>query len=176
MKTDRDHLDAAIDRVAARMVALPDDGEMTLRIVSALPERSSRLRWLMPQFAAIGALALAALAITVVLRTFDDRSTTVLRSAVLRSPAVELATAAVEHRTTREPASNVRRTFAAPSQNDRRTTDVPDHERSLPAIAAIRSLDFDSLAPVSLPEDAALTLEPLVIADLPLTADSFSPR
>lgn len=174
---EADRLDAAIDQVAARMVAVPDDGEMTLRIVSALPERPAwSLHWLMPRLAITAALAIAALGITVVLRTFDDRSTAVLRSAVLSSPAVELAAAALEHRTTREPASIVRRTFVEPSQSDRRTTDVLDHERSLPAIAAMRSLDFDSLAPVSLPEDAPLTLEPLAIADLPLTTDSFSPR
>ena len=56
-----DRLDTAIDHVASRMVAVPDDGEMTLRIVSALPERTSRLRWLIPQFAAIGVTVIVAL-------------------------------------------------------------------------------------------------------------------
>lgn len=174
---DADRLDSAIDHVAARMVAVPDDADMTLRIVGALPDRPAwSLHWLRPRIAITAALAIAALGVTVVLRTFDDRSTAVLGSAVFRSPAVELAGAALEHRTTREPASIVRRTFVEPSQHDHRTADVPDHERSLPAIAAMRPLDFDSLAPVSLPQDAPLTLEPLAIADLPLTTDNFSPR
>jgi len=51
-----------------------------------------------------------------------------------------------------------------------------DHERSLPALGAVTALAFDSLTPVSLPEDAPLTLKPLEIADLPLTADGVSPR
>ena len=55
-----DHLDSAIDQTAAGMVAVPDDPEMVARIVSALPERSARLGWLIPQFAALGAIVIAA--------------------------------------------------------------------------------------------------------------------
>jgi len=51
-----------------------------------------------------------------------------------------------------------------------------DFDRSLPAIVAIASLDFDSLAPDALPASEGLVLESLVIADLPLTAEPISPR
>jgi hypothetical protein len=170
---DRDRLDAVIDQVAARMVAVPDDCEMTLRIVSALPERASRLRWLIPQFAAIGALVIAAIMWTtrndrtpetvLVPTSAGTRMTGLANPVAANEPGTALRTMPlerVEHLERMEPAMSA----------------SADHERSLPAIAAMRSLDFESLAPVSLPEDAPLTMEPLAIADLPLTADSFSPR
>ena len=53
-------LDAAIDQVAARMVQVREDEDLALRIAAALPERSSRFSWLIPQFAAIAAFAIAA--------------------------------------------------------------------------------------------------------------------
>ena len=56
----RDDLDTAIDQVTARMVQVREDEDLALRIASALPERSSRFRWLIPQFAAFAAFAIAA--------------------------------------------------------------------------------------------------------------------
>jgi hypothetical protein len=51
-----------------------------------------------------------------------------------------------------------------------------DFDRSLPAIVAMEALTIDALAPANLTEEAPLTLTPLAIADLPLTAESNSPR
>jgi len=51
-----------------------------------------------------------------------------------------------------------------------------DFEHSLPSIAAVAALQLEVIAPATLPEDATLTLEPLALADLPLTADPISPR
>jgi len=68
----------------------------------------------------------------------------------------------------------VRRTVAEPPLTDRRTTmsaDAADHEFSLPAMAKVAALAVDTLPPASLPEDAPLTVAPLAIAGLPLTAD-----
>ncbi len=172
MNAEHDHLDAAIDAVAARLTHIEDNPALASRIVSALPERSAwSLHWLMPRLAITAALAVATT--IVVLRTFDEGSTEVLRTEVVSSPIVELP--APIARTVAEPSQIVRRTIVERPQNERRTIEVPDFERSLPSIAAARSLELDSLAPVSLPEDAPLTLEPLAIADLPLTAE-FSPR
>ena len=172
MNTTRDLLDDKIDAVAARLTHVDDDPAMVSRIVNTLPERSAwPLHWLMPRLAITAALLAAST--LVVLRPFDDRSTIVLRSAVLSS-AVEMAAAVPEHRTA--PALNVRRTFVERSQNERGTIDVPDFEHSLPSIAAVAALQLEVIAPATLPEDAPLTLKPLEIADLPLTADSFSPR
>jgi hypothetical protein len=172
--SNRDQLDAAIDQVAMRMVAVPDNGELTQRIVAALPERTSRLRWLIPQFAAIGALVIAALIWT----TGNDNTP---ESAMLPSSIGTSVIAFAIPVAANEPGTALRtmpleRLERVARMEPRVAAESVDHERSLPAIAALRSLDFDSLAPVSLPEDAPLTLEPLAIADLPLTADSFSPR
>ena len=170
-----DRVDDAIDQVAARMTRVDDDAELAARIIASLPERSGwSLGWLLPRLAITAAVGLAAA--TVVLRTFDDRSTTVLRTFEGRSTDVQLAVAAPENRTSVEPPLIVRRTIVEPSSNDRRTIGAPDHERSLPSLGTVAMLPFDSLAPASLPEDAPLTLKPLEIADLPLTADIFSPR
>jgi hypothetical protein len=174
MNTRRDHLDDAIDHVAARLVHAADDATLSTRIVAALPERSGwRLSWLMPRLAVTAALAIGAS--LVVLRTFDDRSTNVLETFDGRSTDVQLAVAVPEHRPT-EPAASARRTIGESSSDDRRTVDRPDFERSLPALEGAGLLTFGALAPLTLPEDALLTLEPLAISDLPLTAETISPR
>jgi hypothetical protein len=175
MNTNRDHLDDAIDAFAARMTRVEENDAFAARVLASLPDRSPWIlhSWI-PRLAITAGLA--GITIVVVLQPFSVRSTTVLRSAVLSSPSVELAIAALEYRTTVEPPSIVRRTFVERPQNDRRTSDVADFERSLPALGAVTALVFDSLAPVSLPEDAALTLLPLATEDLPLTAETISPR
>src|SRR5688572_29320971 len=132
MSATRDRLDAAIDQVAARLVAVPDDGEMTLRIVSALPERTSRLRWLVPQLAAIGALAIAALVWTTrnsttpaiaTLSSSNGMPVTVLANTVLPSePGTALRTTPLERLEPLEPLEPL------PER---------DHERALPAIEAL---------------------------------------
>jgi hypothetical protein len=53
--------------------------------------------------------------------------------------------------------------------------DGPDFDRSLPAIDAMTALIVNDVTPGELAAPAALVLEPIVIADLPLTAESFSP-
>ena len=170
----RDQLDHAIDQVAARLTHVDEDDTLAARISSSLPERRGGLTWLLAGWAPrLAMLALAAFAVTVVLRTFDDRSTEVLRSAVLSSPAMQPA-AVTEHRTDVEPAQIVRRTVVERSQNDRRT--IQDFERSLAAVAAPDALILESLSPESLPAEDALAIAPLAIADLALTAESFPPR
>jgi hypothetical protein len=172
--SNRDQLDAAIDQVAAGMVAVADDGEMTLRIVSALPERRSRLRWLIPQSAAIGALVIAAF----MWATGNDNTP---ESATLPSSIGTSVIALANPVPANEPGTVLRTMPVERLERVERmepgvAAESVDHERSLPAIAAMRVLDFESLAPVSLPEDAPLTLEPLTIVDLPLAAESVSPR
>ena len=177
MNTNRDRLDESIDAVAARMTRVTEDATLASRIADALPERSRwTFSWLAPRLAITAALAIGVS--LVVLRTFDDRSTDVLRTEVTSSPSATqpVTLIAPEQRTRVEPPLIVRRTIAEPSSNDRRTIDAPDFDRSLPALETASALAFDSLAPVSLPEDAPLTLKPLEIADLPLTADIFSPH
>ena len=180
-----DHLDRAIDAVAARLTRVEQDDAFAQRIVNALPERSPT-HWWAPRLAFTAALAIGVSLVvlrmfdevsTGVLRTFDEGSTGVLRAAVVSSPAIQLAAAAPEHRTNVEPALITRRTIVEPPQNDRRTiVDVPDFDRSLEAIDALGALSLASVAPSVLPEDAPLTLPPLAIEELPLTAETISPR
>ena len=69
-----DRLDVAIDHVAARLVHVHEDEELAMRIASALPDRSSRFGWMLPQFGALAVFAVAA----VVWTMRDDAATTSL--------------------------------------------------------------------------------------------------
>jgi hypothetical protein len=170
-KADRD-LDSAVDHVAKRMVAVPDDPEMVARIVSVLPERSSRLGWLIPQFAALGLIVIA-----VVMWSTRERPAS---TAVL--PSTQIATASAlrgvitprEPGTTREPGTVVR------TQPVERLEPLEplraDFDRSLPALESMDSLMVSDLTPRELPASPALELAPLGVTDLPLTAESFPPR
>jgi len=172
-QADRDRLDEAIDLVAARMTHVDDDAALASRIVAALPERPAwSLHWLMPRLAITAALALATA--FVVLRSFDDRSATVLQTE--NAPAPVVAPAPVAQRAVVEAPPIVPRGIGRPASNAPRTAedlDRPDHDFSLPAIAAVAALNVDTLMPASLPEDEPLTVAPLTIADLPLGGESF---
>ncbi len=171
MNTNRDRLDDAIDRIAARMTNVEDDAALAGRIVAALPERSARSwRWLMPRLA-VGTFA--ALTVAVVLRPFYDGSTDVLRTEGANVPLAIAEPASNDRRTIVEPPVIVRRTPVEHPSNDRRT--ISDHEFSLPSIPAPEALIVDSMAPEALAGADALELASLVIADLPLTAE-FPPR
>ena len=166
----RDDLDQAIDAVAARLTRVVEDDALAARIANALPERSPwLLRSWIPRLAITAGLA--ALAIAVVLRTFDERSTNVLRTENAGAPFVELR-AAVEP-TAVEPEPIGRRTTVERSSNFGRTTE--DFERSLAAIAAPKAIVLSSLSPEALEASEGLVLAPLRIADLPLTAENDFP-
>lgn len=163
-----DRLDTAIDHVASRMVAVADDGEMTLRIVSALPERTSRLRWLIPQLAAIGAIAIAALFWTTrsntrpalaALPTLDGPNMVGLANAVAASePGTALRTMPLERL----------------ERLERLEPLEGDHERALSPMEAVAALLVPSMSPVEIPATELLTIAPIAVSDLPMTAESFS--
>jgi len=169
MNATHDRLDEAIDQVAKRLTRVEDNAALATQIISALPEHSRWFGW-KPRFA-LATVALAA-TIGVVLRPFDDRSSGVLRTGSGGAPFVQFR-AAVE-RTTVEPELIVRRTSVERPSNDRRTS--ADHERSLVALAPPAALSLKAVAPSELPGQGALAVEPLAIADLPLTAETISPR
>ncbi len=159
-------LDDAIDRVAARLTHVDDVPVLAARIANALPERSSgwAIGWVVA--------GLASLALIAVLRQFDEGSTVVLRTgnasvALTPSVAAALPTPAG---TTVEP-QIARRTFLEPSLNPRRTDDYVDHEFALPALAPAEALSMTSLNTDELPAEDALTIDPLGVAELPLSAD-----
>jgi hypothetical protein len=172
-----DEIDAAIDHVTARMVQVREDDELASRIARALPQRSSRFQWLLPQLAAITVVAIA---VGVwMLRDDTARSPHLPSSDVVAvidvpitvvavEPGTALRTSPVELLEPLEPLEPLKP--LEPLDGD------ADHERSLPAIEAVTALAVSDLSPGELPEAPALQLEPIAIADLPLTAESFPPR
>ena len=173
-----DRLDAAIDQVTARMMQVRDDEELALRIASALPERSSRFSWLIPQFAAIAAFAIAA----VVWTMRDTTTPSVLPSSGVAglvglpntvaaiAPGTAVRTVPLESAFARLSSGELRR------DRPLEPLDGADFERSLAPIEAMSAIVMNDVAPGELPASAALTLAPIEIIDLPMTAESFSPR
>ena len=84
----RDHLDEAIDHVATHLIRVEDNEGLSTRILSSLPDRSpwSLHSW-MPRLAMTAAIGIGVT--LVVLRTFDDGSTDVLRTENASAPFVE---------------------------------------------------------------------------------------
>jgi hypothetical protein len=158
--------DSAIDQVAARLVAVPDHhDQLAQRIVSALPDRSSRLRWLIPQFAAIAAVALA---IFVWTRTARPPVPAVLPSSAVTAmgalASVVNATAPGTPSFRSRPLEHAR--VAELSESSR-----SDFERALPALASVASLvmrevGVADLDPMPLSEPASIS-----IPDLKLSAE-----
>ena len=168
-----DHLDDAIDAVAVRMTRVEENDALASHIINALPERVTWFGWLFHAWAPRLAMIAVVVASGIVWGNRREVSTPGTSPLASSRPIITL-TALVA--SVREAAPN--RTMPleplaplAPLEPER-----VDHERSLPALGAVAALSFDSLAPSVLPEDAPLTLAPLAIADLPLTAESISPR
>lgn len=173
MNTDRDQLDDAMDHVVARMVRIEEDDTLASRIVSALPERNTWFGWLSHSWAP--RLAMIAMVVAVGL-VWGNRGQ-------IENAPIEPPLASAQPMTALAPlVASVReaepdRTMPLEHLEPVEPMElVNDFERSLDAIAAPDALVLQSLAPPSLTEDAPLTLEPLVIADLPMTAESLPPR
>jgi hypothetical protein len=169
----KDPIDTAIDQVAARMVQVREDADLALRIAAALPERNTWFGWWSHSWAP----RLAMIAIVVAAGLVWDK-----RGAIENAP-IEPPLARAQPMTALAPlVASVReaeRSRTMPLEHLEPVEPielVSDFERSLEAIPAPDALVLQSLAAPSLPEDAPLTLEPLVIADLPLTAETISPR
>ena len=158
----RPDLDAAIDRVATRLVALPEAAGLLPRVLARLPERASSPWWVaMPvQLAAGAALVLMAFLWA---RPLDGPAPPVTQSvAWIPEPAPHPAESQVA-----APASLIRETRRPAVAFDR-----PDHERSLAPVEPLPALAFESIAPMALEPEATVVLAPLVLTDLPLASES----
>jgi hypothetical protein len=172
-----DHLDHAIDQVAARLTHVDDNAALAARIISALPERVAWFGWLFRSWAP----RLALIAVVVAGIVWGSRVREV--SAPDASPIASsqpITTPTVLVASVREAAPN--RTMPLellerlePLEPSERMEPTADFERSLAAIAAPESLVLGALAPTVLPASERMIVEPLALTDLPLTAD-FSPR
>ena len=170
MNAQQDHLDDAIDTVAKQLTHVEHDPRLSARITSSLPGRSSwSLGWWAPRLAMIAVIVVAG----VVWGNRREVSTPVA-SPLANSRPITTPTALAAAVREAEPNRTMPLERLEPLE-PLEPSNV-DFERSLPAIGAVAALELDSLAPVSLPEDAPLTLEPLAISDLPLTPESISPR
>ena len=170
--TAPDRLDAAIDLVAARIVEVKGHEELAARIAAALPGRSSSFGWWLPQFAAIAAFAIAA-----VLWTARDTATPSLLPStdVVAMMAVPDSVAAAAPGTASRIASRTKPLEPLGLLEQAEPLDG-DFGRSLAPIAAIDALTVSELGAPELPAASPLVLPPIAITDLPLTAESFSPR
>jgi hypothetical protein len=172
---DRHPLDDAIDRVAARMTAVREDEAMTERIVAALPERPVFGAWLLHAWAPrLVAVALVVIGAALWNRNGIERpdSTRAARTSI--EPALVAFAPVV--------APNRPRTLEPLNRNEPLEPFEPfepfepDFDRSLPALAAMTTVNFEPLSARELPASRDITLAPIEIGDLALTSETFSPR
>ncbi|HYB93383.1 MAG TPA: hypothetical protein VEC39_00320 [Vicinamibacterales bacterium] len=166
MTPHRDRLDDAIDCVAARLTQVEDDPQLAARLISALPPRRISLRmfsgWA-PRLAAIGVVAMV---LAYLLTGNPTDVSPGVRALVHLAPYPPAMYSEVAAGVRVEDRSGERANLRA-RPNDAANDLWNDHERSL------ESLSLGELAAAELPADEALVVEPLAIADLPLTAESF---
>jgi hypothetical protein len=172
MNRDERVLDAAIDAVSKRLVDVPADADLAMRIVQSLPDRHSRARWLVPQLAAASAIVIA-------LVVWNTREQASLPLPVLPSIAVNGfgAPAAIEPlspgtHANPEPVRTQPLVLVEPVE----PLEPPrgDFERALPAVGELSRLEISDIAPGELPAAGALTLPSIDIGVLPLTADALA--
>jgi len=165
------HLDQAIDQVAKQLTQVDDDPQLASRIVASLPERSTWFGWLTHSWAP----RLAMIAIVVgVAALWNSRQTMTELPAVARPVAlVALAPPLVPLNV--EPLEPVRTKPLEPLE-PLEPVEPSEAFTGLPSITAPVALAMTEVAPQALPDTGSLSLPSLVIADLPLTADSFPER
>ena len=171
---DRDRLDAAIDRVTARLTHVDDDPVFVSRVVFALPERVSWFGWLFHSWAPrLAMIAVVVAAATLVYRSAPSPMAPAGNQPIAASP---LAHAPAEFAVAVAPAAV--RTLPLERLEPLEPLQPPrsDHEFSLPAVDGPVALGIAPLEPKDLPAEEALSLAPLAIADLPMTAETFPPR
>ena len=177
MNRDPDRLDAAIDDVAKRLVAVPgNEAELTQHIISALPDRSSRLRGLIPQFVALGAIVIAAFAWTL-------RHQSLTRAPKSSGPQVLVATTSVPSSTlaplspfatTKAPNRALRTELLeplAPLEPLEPLRESLDFEHSLSPIAPVNALALSDMSLSAIAAPAAIDLAPIEIRDIPTMAE-----
>lgn len=167
MNTNRDQLDDAIDSVAKRLTHVEDDAVFASRVIASLPERMTWLGWLTHSWAP----RLAMIAVIVVAAMLWNRRTTEspTGSQLLASIPTISAPSTFVASVMREPLAPVR---TKPLERLEPLEHVEPFG-GLPSVEAPKALALNNVAPEALVESGALNVPSLVIADLPLTAESF---
>lgn len=187
MNAPRHDLDAAIDRVATKMVAIDDDARVLQGVLSRLPDRASR-----PWF--LGMPVQATVAVALVAAAFQwarpsEPPATPIAIAPIHSIAPPVVTGLMVVPTDRRADIHLRQGSGGqarlpPSPRLRRANPTPafaeatagkpdsrvggDHERSLPPVAAIEAIELGEISAPAIELDAPALLEPLVLTDLSL--------
>lgn len=180
IESPRHELDDAIDRVAAKLVAVTDDGRVLQQVMTRLPERTAS-----PWFAAMP-LHLAAGAALVLIAFVYPRSSrepaplepqpvAVRAPGDVLEPAPGRRNPAVATRLP-TPDSRLRRGFhlrqgfggrvGGQARLPRVALDRPDHERSLAPVDAIEALELSAIAAPALELDTAAAFDPLVLTEV----------
>jgi hypothetical protein len=166
-----DRLDAAIDRVAKQLTQVEEDSQLAARIAAALPDRFTWFGWLTDSWAprlAVLAIAVGAFGLWNMGHTTDVTPAAQPLAISAHRDWAPLVVSAME----REPLAPSRTAPLEPMAPVVLVEPFPD----LPPVKAPASVEIALLAPSSLPAEQALSIEPLVIADLPLTTESFPQR
>lgn len=171
----RRELDAAIDRVAARMVAVPEDSSLLSRTMARLPERQVT-PWFMTFRMQIAAAAAALLIAFVFARPSQEpASTDAARVAVaiapmpgprIPDPGSRLRQGDGGQARIPDPLPAIAR--QVPPRRAPVVLDRPDHERSLAPVDAIDALELIGIAPPAMELDATTAPAPLVLPELAL--------
>jgi hypothetical protein len=168
IESPRHDLDAAIDRVAERMVAVPDDTRLLARTMTQLPERQAT-----PWFLAMRVQLVAAAAVVLVAFLFARPAQELPRPAVSQVAVTAAAVPPTPDARTPDPGARVPAVRAVVSRLPTPGSRLPaerreDHERSLAPVAAIDALELVGIAPLAMELDAAAAPEALVVPELAL--------
>lgn len=169
IESPRHQLDEAIDRVAAKLVAAPGDDRVLQTVIARLPDRESRSWFLKMPVQATAAAALVLMAFLWARPSEPPALPIALAPIAASAPPVITARMV-------EPAS-LRPVIRIPDPGPRipaGASDRPDHEFSLPPVAALEAIELGALTTPAFAPVAMEALAPLVLTDLPLASDSSS--
>lgn len=165
IESPRSELDAAIDRVAARMVDVPEHPGLLSRTLARLPEREVT-PWFMAFRVQMAAAAAVLFLAFVFARPLREARSVEWPPLAVASPNV-VSPAVVAPASAKPEVHEV--AFRLPASDSRLPAlERPDHERSLAPVEAIDALELVGIAPPAMELDAATALEPLVLPELAL--------
>jgi hypothetical protein len=170
-ESPRHELDAAIDRVAARMVAAPEDPMLLSRTLAQLPERQVT-PWFMTVRVQVAAAAAVLLAAFVFARPAQEPALIDAARAVTASPVPWIPDARIPDPGSRIPAASPAVQAVVPrlpTRDSRLPASIrEDHERSLTPVDAIDALELVGIAPLAMELEATPAPVPLVVTELAL--------
>lgn len=167
----RRELDEAIDRVAAKLVAVDEDAAVLRRVMARLPERKAT-----PWFMAKPVQLAAATALVIIAFVFARPSHELVsiaalplaeRAAVIEPRPVEVSPQLVAAPIP-DPRFHLRQGSGGQARLPAMSIDRSDHERSLPPVDAAEAIELVGIATPSIDVESATAIEPIVLTELAL--------